>query len=103
MERTAGTRQGGVVNPLLANLFMHYAFDDWMRRNYPHILFERYADDIAPHCRSREQAQFILDAVRRRLKQCKLEPIHVTRRKVMYLCIATDVQGYQNLTGWRRK
>jgi RNA-directed DNA polymerase len=49
--RTAGTPQGGVVSPLLANLFMHYAFDVWMRRTYPTVPFERYADDGAPRRR----------------------------------------------------
>ena len=50
VPRTAGTPQGGVVSPLLANLFLHYAFDMWMARTYPHIPFERYADDIICHC-----------------------------------------------------
>ena len=47
VPRTAGTPQGGVISPLLANLFLHYAFDAWMSRNYPHIPFERYADELA--------------------------------------------------------
>jgi retron-type reverse transcriptase len=50
-ERTSGTPQGGVISPLLANLFMHYAFDAWMRRTYPSVPFERYADDGAPRRR----------------------------------------------------
>ena len=45
VPRTAGTPQGGVISPLLANLFLHYAFDRWMAREFPHIPFERYADD----------------------------------------------------------
>jgi RNA-directed DNA polymerase len=48
VDRDKGTPQGGVVSPLLANLFMHYAFDVWMERNYPYIPFERYADDGVP-------------------------------------------------------
>ena len=56
-ERLVGTPQGGVVSPLLANLFLHYAFDCWMRRNQSDILFERYADDIVCHCPSRERAE----------------------------------------------
>ena len=47
-ERTRGTPQGGVISPLLANIFMHHAFDEWLRRTFPHIQFERYADDGVP-------------------------------------------------------
>src|SRR5581483_10480379 len=64
---------GGVVSPLLANLFMHYAFDLWMRRTFPDIRFERYADDVIIHAKSRVQAEHVLEAVRRRLKECRLE------------------------------
>ena len=55
--RTAGTPQGGVVSPILANLFLHYAFDTWMARTFPHIPFERYADDVICHCKSADEAQ----------------------------------------------
>jgi RNA-directed DNA polymerase len=55
-QRTRGTPQGGVVSPLLANLFLHYAFDSWMRRMFPHVQFERYADDGAPRRRGEETA-----------------------------------------------
>jgi len=54
VPRSAGTPQGGVISPLLANLFLHYAFDMWMAREFPHILFERYADDGAPRRREEE-------------------------------------------------
>jgi RNA-directed DNA polymerase len=81
--RTAGTPQGGVVSPLLANLFMHYAFDVWMRRTYPTVPFERYADDAVIHCVSLSQAQLVLEAVRRRLKECHLE-LHPTKTKIVY-------------------
>ena len=53
VSRIAGTPQGGVISPLLANLFLHYAFDMWMTRTYPDIPFERYADDIICHCKVR--------------------------------------------------
>src|SRR4051812_7881898 len=56
VERTRGTPQGGVISPLLANLFLHYAFDLWMTRNFPDVRFERYADDAICHCASEEQA-----------------------------------------------
>jgi RNA-directed DNA polymerase len=49
VPRVSGTPQGGVISPLLANLYMHYAFDEWMRRNFPRVLFERYADDVVIH------------------------------------------------------
>jgi RNA-directed DNA polymerase len=55
VDRSKGAPQGGVVSPLLANLFLHYAFDKWMRRNQPYIPFERYADDIIVHCKSEKQ------------------------------------------------
>ena len=73
MAREQGTPQGGVISPLLANLFLHYAFDVWMRRNYPAIPFERYADDIIVHGNSERQALWLKTIVARRLAQCKLE------------------------------
>ena len=63
IEREKGTPQGGVISSLLANLFMHYAFDEWMRRNHPSIPFERYADDAVLHCKSEKPANFIKDEV----------------------------------------
>ncbi len=57
VSRQAGTPQGKVISPLLANLFLHYAFDAWMARNYPAIPFEPYADDIICHCESAREAQ----------------------------------------------
>jgi RNA-directed DNA polymerase len=90
-DRTAGTPQGGVASPLLANLFMHHAFDDWMRRNHPGVLFERYADDTLIHCASEVQAEQVLAAVRERLGQCGLE-LHPTKTKVVY-CKDDDRRG----------
>jgi group II intron reverse transcriptase/maturase len=72
VPRTAGTPQGGVISPLLANLFLHYAFDMWMARTYPHIRFERYADDIICHCKSADEAQALWSALADRLVTCKL-------------------------------
>ena len=57
VARTAGTPQGGVISPLLANLFLHYAFDMWMVREFPQIPFERYADDAICHCRTDAEAR----------------------------------------------
>ncbi len=78
MERTKGTPQGGVVSPLLANLFLHYAFDMWMARTFPTIHFERFADDVIVHCRSEAEARTVLEAIRGRLAECGLE-LHSTK------------------------
>ena len=72
MERTSGTPQGGVISPLLANLFLHYAFDVWMARQFPHLPFERYADDAIVHCRTRREAEEVRDAVVQRLQGCSM-------------------------------
>lgn len=81
--RDKGTPQGGVVSPLLANLFMHYAFDAWMQRNYPQIPFERYADDAVAHCKSEVEANSLKDAIEKRLADCKLE-LHPDKTKIGY-------------------
>ena len=82
-ERTAGSPQGGVISPLLANLFMHYAFDAWMGREFPNVPFGRYADDAVIHCVSLAQAKFVLEAVRNRLKEKGLE-LHPDKTKIVY-------------------
>ena len=82
-ERTKGTPQGGVISPLLANLFLHYAFDRWMQRTFPSVQFERYADDAIVHCRSERQAKMVLDAIRGRFTQCGLE-LHPTKTRIVY-------------------
>jgi RNA-directed DNA polymerase len=90
-QRTKGTPQGGVVSPLIANLFMHYAFDEWMRRNYPNNPFERYADDGVVHCKSEAQAKMLQKAIAKRLAQCKLE-LHPEKTKIVY-CKDNDRKG----------
>ncbi len=96
-ERTRGTPQGGVVSPLIANLFLHYAFDEWMRRNSPDTPFERYADDVTVHCRSKEEAQQLLEAIRSRLGQCGLE-LHPVKTKIVY-CKDDDRRGeYEHIS-----
>ncbi len=67
-----GTPQGGVISPLLANLFLHVAFDKWMEKNHPSKPFERYADDIVVHCKTERQALFMLRQIKHRLQICKL-------------------------------
>ena len=95
-ERTRGTPQGGVVSPLLANLFMHYAFDMWMHRTRPAIQFERYADDAIVHCVSEAQAKVVLEAIRERFKQCGLE-LHPMKTKIVYCKDSDRMEGHENV------
>jgi RNA-directed DNA polymerase len=83
VERLMGTPQGGVISPLLANLFLHYAFDRWMSETYPDLPFERYADDALVHCRTEAQAQATLDAIRDRMKRCGLT-LHPVKTRIVY-------------------
>jgi RNA-directed DNA polymerase len=83
MPRTAGTPQGGVISPLLANVFLHYALDMWMMRTFPHIPFERYADDAICHCRSAEEARALWSAIVDRFAACKLV-LHPQKTKIVY-------------------
>ncbi len=94
--RDKGTPQGGVASPLLANLFLHYAFDAWMGREFPSIPFERYADDIVCHCRSKAQADYLKVALQRRLAECGLE-LHPEKTKVVY-CKDGDRTGTHPVT-----
>jgi RNA-directed DNA polymerase len=80
-----------VISPLLANLFMHYAFDEWLRRNYPSIQFARYADDAVVHVRSLNEAEALLEALRERLAECGLE-LHPEKTKIVY-CKDDDRRG----------
>ena len=92
LERPArGTPQGGVASPLLANLFLHYAFDAWMQRTFPSVPFERFADDAVVHCRSKRQAESVLVAIRERLLRCGLE-LHPTKTRIVY-CKDSDRRG----------
>jgi RNA-directed DNA polymerase len=82
---------GGVLSPLLANLFLHYTFDSWMRRTYPSIQFERFADDALVHCRSKREAEEVLEAIRDRFVHCGLE-LHPTKTRIVY-CKDDDRPG----------
>ena len=82
-ERTGGTPQGGVISPLLANIFLHHAFDKWMERELPAVEFERYADDIIVHCKSLTQATHVLNKIRERLEKCGLE-LNAEKTKIVY-------------------
>jgi RNA-directed DNA polymerase len=83
VDRTRGTPQGAVVSPVMANLFLHYAFDRWMRGHHPDIPFERYADDVICHCRSEAQARALREALEQRFAECKLQ-LHPQKTKIVY-------------------
>jgi group II intron reverse transcriptase/maturase len=83
IHRDKGTPQGGVISPLLANLFLHYAFDIWMQRQYPQIPFERYADDGICHCRSKAEAEGLRIAIELRFAECELE-LNLQKTKIVY-------------------
>jgi RNA-directed DNA polymerase len=78
-----GTPQGGVISPLLANLFLHYVLDKWLIQTFPTVKFVRYADDVLVHCISEKQAHYVLDAIKRRLKECKLQ-LNEQKTKIAY-------------------
>lgn len=91
-----GTPQGGVISPLLANLFLHYAFDKWMERNFPNISFERYADDSVCHCKSEAQAKMLKNALEQRMEEVGLE-LHPEKTKIVYCKDADRTQTYPNI------
>lgn len=103
LKRDRGTPQGGVISPLLANIFLHLVFDQWMEKHYPNIHFERYADDIVVHCRSRKQLRMIHHRIESRLKQCRLR-LNPNKTRVVYCkdsrrngnwpCYSFDFLGY---------
>ena len=82
-ERTMGTPQGGVISPLLANLFLHYAFDHWMQSTHPSNPFERYADDAVVHCNTEAEAVKLKSEIAKRMVQCGLE-LHPEKTKIVY-------------------
>ncbi len=83
IERDCGTPQGGVVSPILANIFLHYAFDLWMARTHPDLPWCRYADDGLVHCRNEQEAQALKSELQARLAECRLE-MHPTKTKIVY-------------------
>jgi RNA-directed DNA polymerase len=78
-----GTPQGGVISPLLSNLYLHYTFDKWMDMEFPDLVFVRYADDIVIHCKTERQAQYVLEKVQKRLNSCDLS-VHPEKTSVVY-------------------
>ena len=90
-RRERGTPQGGVISPLLANLFLHYAFDKWMEREHRNVQFARYADDIVCHCDSLTQAEALRGELQARLAACRLE-LNLEKTRVVY-CADADRRG----------
>ena len=95
VERTRGTPQGGVISPVLANLFMHYVFDVWMKRTFPQLPWCRYADDGLVHCRTEQEAEAVKRALQVRLEQCGLE-MHPAKTKIVYCKDGSRKRKYPN-------
>jgi RNA-directed DNA polymerase len=82
--RDRGSPQGASISPLLANLFMHYAFDAWMARELPDVPFERFVDDVIVHCVSEQQARRVKDAISSRLAECGGLRLHPDKTRIVY-------------------
>ena len=112
----SGVPQGGVISPLLSNLFLHYACDRWMETHFPDAPFERFADDAVIHCHTRKRAEEVLDRLRKRFAECGLE-LHPTKTRIVYCkdeqrrlsypCTSFDFLGFcfqarrvMNRRGW---
>ena len=95
VERNKGTPQGGVISPVLANVFMHYTFDTWMKRTYPALPWCRYADDGLVHCRTEAEAQAVKEALAKRLEECKLM-MHPDKTRVVYCKDGRRKGKYEN-------
>ena len=84
VARDRGSPQGSAISPLLANLFMHYAFDAWMARDFPAVGFERYCDDVVVHCRSEAEAHQVREAIAARLDECGGLQLHPDKTRIVY-------------------
>ncbi|MCP4262924.1 MAG: group II intron reverse transcriptase/maturase [Planctomycetes bacterium] len=78
-----GTPQGGVISPLLANLYLHFSFDVWLSKHYPQVSFVRYADDAVVHCTSRTEAETVLESIKQRLAEVKLQ-VNEEKTRISY-------------------
>ena len=96
VTRDKGTPQGGVVSPILANLFLHYAFDAWVRREMPDIPFCRYADDGLLHCKTQQQAEYVLKRIAERFQECGLE-IHPGKSRIVYCLNGNSKEKHDNI------
>lgn len=95
--RTRGTPQGGVISPILSNLFMHYTFDLWMTRTHPDLPWCRYADDGLVHCRTEQEAEAVKARLQARLTECRLE-LHPMKTKIVYCRDGKRRGKYPNVT-----
>ena len=89
-----GTPQGGVISPLLANLFLHYALDKWLEMKYPQLEFVRYADDAIIHCNNQTEAEKVLQAIKQRMIECGLE-VNEKKSKIAYCKNANRKGSYK--------
>lgn len=96
-SREKGTPQGGVISPLLANIFLHFAFDMWMLKRYPHVPFERYCDDVIIHCSGKEQALMMKMAIAKRMKECKLE-LNEQKTQIVYCRNQIHKEKYEQVS-----
>jgi RNA-directed DNA polymerase len=96
IKRERGTPQGGVISPILANLFLHYCFDKWMEREFSNNPWCRYADDAIIHCVSEKQAQYLKDRLEKRFRECKLE-IHPDKTKIVYCKDSNRTEEQENI------
>jgi RNA-directed DNA polymerase len=96
LERTCGTPQGGVISPLLSNLFLHYTFDLWITRTHPDLPWCRYADDGLVHCQTEQQAEVIKAELQARLAECRLE-MHPTKTKIVFCRDSNRPGPYPNV------
>lgn len=96
--RDRGTPQGSAISPVLANLYLHYAFDMWLVRTFPTVTFERYCDDAVIHCVSEEQARQVRDALAARLAAVGLE-LHPDKTRIVY-CKDADRRGDHEVTSF---
>lgn len=92
-EKGKGTPQGGVISPILANLYLHYAMDKWLENEYPEVEYERFADDAIIHCKTEREAKEIWDRLAERFRECELE-LHPEKTKIAYCKDANRQKEY---------